>query len=208
MGYALAAVWLGPPRSGTACRRAHRQSRSLRPARQAPRAQWATAPAYTRNVSRSRAKNQRGWRANDAKSSQSRVRGQPQLETATAARPRWVRERAPLQLRQAPRDGKSEARAAAIGRSAGRAVERLEDTVLLGHGDAGTAVGHHEHEGRAVPMDGDLDRRRGGRIADGVSQQIAQDAERLDEVEPTGQGRLGEVHVGLDPPILQNSGQS
>src|SRR5881409_1488874 len=164
MGYALAAAWLAPPRSGTACRRAHRQSRSLRPARKAPRAQWATAPAYTRNVSRSRAKNQRGWRANDAKSSQSRVRGQPQLETATAARPRCVRERAPLQLRQAPRDGKSEARAA--------------------------------------PMDGDLDRRRGGRIADGVSQQIAQDAERLDEVEPTGQGRLGEVHVGLDPPIL------
>src|SRR2546425_11561845 len=55
-------------------------------------------------------------------------------------------------------------------------------------------------------MDGKLDRRRGRRVADGVSQQIAQDAERLDEVEPTGQGRLGEVDVGLDPPILQDSG--
>src|SRR5438093_1372865 len=140
MGYALAAAWLGRRRSGTACRRAHRQSRSLRPARQAPRAQWATAPAYTRNVSRPPAKNQRGWRAIDVKSSQSRVRGQPQLETATAARPRCVRERAPLQLRQAPRDGKSEARAAAIGRSAGRAVERLEDTVDGGGAGLGLSI--------------------------------------------------------------------
>src|SRR2546426_5975555 len=124
MVYSPVAAWPAPPRSGTACRRARRRLRSLRPARRAPRAQWATAPAYARNVSRLRAKNQQGWRAIDAKSSQRRVSGEPQLEAAAPARPRRVLERAPLQLRQAPRDGKSQARAAAIGGGARPGGER------------------------------------------------------------------------------------
>src|SRR5207247_6308533 len=57
------------------------------------------------------------------------VRGEPQHEAAAAARPRGVFERTTLQLRQAPRDRKPQARAAAVCRSAGRAVERLEDAV-------------------------------------------------------------------------------
>src|SRR5256886_17398699 len=51
----------------------------------------------------------------------------------------------------------------------------------------------------------ELDRRLARRMLGRVRQQIGQNAERLHEVEPTDESRLGEVGARLYGPVLENT---
>src|SRR5947208_1512342 len=128
---------------------------------------------------------------------------QPQREDAAAPRTRRVSERAPLQRRQAARDRQPEARPAPshVGGGARRTVERLEDALLLAGGDAGATVGYGEHQRGTVAVHRQLDRRGGRCVVRGVAQQIAQDPERLDEIEPS-------TRAGSVKSILVSTGRS
>src|SRR5687767_4976330 len=73
-----------------------------------------------------------------------------------------------LRLRQPPRNRQPESRAARVGHSVGRAVERLEDSLALLHSHAGPAIRNLEFEHGSRAPYADVDRRPARRMLHGV----------------------------------------
>jgi len=118
--------------------------------------------------------------------------GKPQLEHCAAAVTLAVSERAALSFREAMRDGEPQSGGSCIGNSACRTVKWREQSLTLGRGDSGAAIGNAKNDLAVIKTARHVHRRVHRRMLERVVHQVGEDPQRVNEVE-TAQRERGRI---------------